>query len=155
MIEHHSWLADTVHDRNGVAGNGLDEEFASEDFDFEKVFRSLDGEKRAAARDRLADLGELFRERLNWVFQSPCGRRWTMRRAFLRFTCLTAALHPEMFANRSYQELGAELGVTKQCLSRLVGQLQKRYGIQFARSRSAVGRQHMSTAQKKNSHWKK
>lgn len=154
MTEHHSWLADTLHDRNGVAGNGLDEEFASEDFDFEKVFRSLDGDKRHS-RDKFAELAGLFRERLQWVFLSPCGRRWKMQRAFVRFVCLTAALHPEMFANRSYKEIGIELGVTKQCLSRLVVQLQKRYGIQFARSRSAVGRQHMAEVQKRKSHWKK
>lgn len=153
MIELHSHAADwdvKKHDRNAVF-----EEYAHEDFDYEKIFQSLDGDKRNNHRDKFADLAGLFRERLQWVFLSPCGRRWKMQRAFLRFVCLTAALHPEMFANRSYKEIGIELGVTKQCLSRLVVQLQKRYGIQFARSRSAVGRQHMATAQKAKSHWKR
>jgi hypothetical protein len=149
LTEHHSWLPDTLHDRNAVAGNGLDEEFACEEFDYEQVFRNLDGQCKRAGRDKFHELGELFRQNLNWIFLAPCGRRRTMRTAFIHFTCLAAALHPELFANLSYQKIGLELGVTKACLSKFTVQMQKRFGIQFSRSRSALGRAHMAAAQLK------
>ena len=131
------------------------EQCASEGFDYEQVFEDLDGHISESCREvEFQKLAASYRQNLNWIFLTEHGKQRKLPIAFKRFVCLTALLHPEIFQDKSYKQIGAEMGLGKAAVSKIALGIQDRFNIKFGRTRSKAGREAMSEAMRSN-HWRK
>ena len=91
-------------------------------------------EDEPTAADPLLPGAELLTAILEFVWTEERTGPRPPGAAFRRFAAASALLRPELLDNKSYAELGAEIGCTKANLSLLAGQFQRRVGLKFRRS---------------------
>jgi hypothetical protein len=132
-----------VHRAIQTDPNGRTEFIAAVDFDYGKVDEAL-GFIRDASPDARAEAAEILGKVIAYCF-GPTGR---LRQACVRFVVLAAGLRPDLLQDRTYEQLGRELGVTKQSVSKCAIRVSKAFGIQFARGRLPEARQHMAEARR-------
>lgn len=106
------------------------------EIDFDEIDKLLSEE--SAKRDPIPDLSDAFAAILDWVWNGKSGPR-SPRGAFVRFASLSAVMNPETLNNKSYKEIGAELGVTRAMISLHAKRFEKHFGIHFRRSRRVAG----------------
>jgi hypothetical protein len=104
-------------------------------------FVALDG----IEHDPIRTAADVFATVMTWVWGAG-----SIRSAMTRLAALTAALRPDLLGNKSYQQIGAELGVSKQSVARFGVAFCDEFGIQCARGRLPEARNHMRTAQLKS-----
>lgn len=95
----------------------------------------------AALDDAIPNLAAALKEILGWI--------WTSQRpnaALVRLVSMTATLRPELMNNQTFEQLGAQLGVTKQSISYASTAFERRFKLQFRRGRTATARRSMSAA---------
>lgn len=104
------------------------------EFNFDEIDRLL-ADAKVAFDEPTPDLADAFAEILDWCWQGPKNKNRHVRSASLKFATMSALLRPELAGNKSYKEIAAEFGVTKQRLSAIAQEFQERFGIHFRRSR--------------------
>jgi hypothetical protein len=109
---------------------------ATTDFPFDEI------EPEPCPHEAREAAAELFRRVMQWTFRTPCN----LKTATVRWASLCAGLRPGLINDRTFEDIGNELGVTKQALSKSGQVAAKTFGLKFARQRSAVARQHMANA---------
>ena len=117
---------------------------AIEDFDFEAVYKRLDGD-RMERGNPLADeterptnyahAGDALELLLLWIWSKP-----DFDVAFNRFVSMSAVMRPELLDNMSYVQLAAKLGVTKACISKNALDFSRAFGLRFRRSHAGASK---------------
>ena len=116
---------------------------AVEDFNFDAVDANL-LQTIAAEPDDVKELaGDLLSRVMVWVL-SPT----TTRASLVRFAADSAGLRPDLMADKTFKQLGAELGVTRASVSKAATKFQKAFSFRFSRGRSAEACEHMAEAQR-------
>jgi hypothetical protein len=136
---HHQEVAPDVH----AGWEGEHELVPSVEFNYDSVEEAL-GIIRAVPRDARAQAAEVLRQLMAWCFKGDP----PLRSALVKFTMIVAGLRPEILGNRTMKELAIEIGITKQGMSKQSVNFQDAFGIQFSRSRSKEGRDHMADARR-------
>lgn len=111
-------------------------------FDYEEVDALL-GNVSESSDEARAQAVEVLQRIMAWVWSGNGNR---LQCAVLRFTALTAGLRPDLLENKTYLELGNELGVTKQGFSKAALKFSDAFQLKLARSRSVEARDAMSKA---------
>jgi hypothetical protein len=102
-------------------------------FDFEQVFRHLDGDRDEDAREAIVKLAaEAFAGMLEWLqeeFVSPgTDIRWRLDTATrCKLALLTLYQNPGLIGNPTLEELANNLGISKQKLSILWAEFKRRF----------------------------
>lgn len=100
------------------------------DFPFAQIDEALGFVKQADA-DTKTLAAELFGRVMMWVWKKPN----TLKIATARFSVLTAALRPDLLDNRTWEQIGDELRLTKQAICKHARVAQKAFNIKFQRTR--------------------
>ncbi len=109
--------------------------------DFDEIDHRLTGEAPRDTDDRHRDAGEAMRELLAWTCQPP-----RLRSKLIRFCAMAGALRPEFLNDRTYLQIGSELGITKSAVSKAVMLFQDHFKFKAARSRPESARKRMAAA---------
>jgi hypothetical protein len=118
------------------------------DFDWDAVEQQLHEVKREPMDVRQQAAAVITRI-FTWVW---AGRK--LRTALVKFTALSAGLRADL-VERDYRQIGDEVGVTKQSISRAAINAERAFGIHFSRSRSLESRKIMSRAAMGHPGWNK
>lgn len=115
------------------------------DFDFDEIDRRAFGidESTDAATQAAVVLSKI----LVWVFESK-----TIRGSLIRFVAVCGGVRPDLI-NRTQKQIGIELSVSKQAISKSISAAQKAFGMKFARTCGRAGRDHMRESMKNS--WKR
>jgi hypothetical protein len=117
------------------------------DFDCEQVFSDLDEPLaliRKASPSARKEAAELFRALAAWCFSGHC----QLHPAVVKFVAIISGLRPDLLGDRPGIDLAAELGVSKQALTRQSLRFQDAFNIKFSRSRSKDQRERMAAARR-------
>ena len=101
------------------------------DFNFDDVDIAL-GLVEAATPDAKQEAAELFGRIMAWTFRPPVN----LRIATARWATICAGIRPDVLNDRTLAELGHEIGLTKQDMSKHGRSFQDVFGFKFSRSRS-------------------
>ena len=117
------------------------------DFDCEQVFHDIDEPLnliRKARPSSRKEAAELFRVLATWCFPG----RGRLHPAVVKFVTIISGLRPELLGDRPGIDLAAELGISKQALTRQSLRFQDAFNIKFSRSRSKDQRERMAAARR-------
>lgn len=129
--------------REGCAHYADGEIVESVEFDFDGIDEALGFIHRTPPQAR-EQAAELFRNLTAWCFTDG----QPLRAALVKWIAIVSGLRPDLLENRSGRELAAELGVTKQALSRQAIRFCDAWQIQFARCRLKESRERMAAARR-------
>jgi hypothetical protein len=118
------------------------------DFNWDEVEQQVD-EIRDEPRDVRAQAGVVLAKIFSYVWKTP-----DLRSALIKFSAICAGLRDDL-VGRLYQDIAAELGVTKQSVCKAAVTAERVLGIHFARSRNADGREAMRRAALGHPGWAK
>lgn len=88
----------------------------------------------ASAKDKAEVAAELLRGFLFYIWHDGSGDHVSMQPAFRKFVVVSAVLRPELLKNKSYEQIGKKLGITKAGVSAIAKRFEKAFGCQFRRS---------------------
>ena len=118
----------------------------SEDFDFSKIDADLGWVERGnpdiAIRDEVIEQASeglaLF---LGWVWVTPDGKTRNHNSATLRFLAASATLRPQLFKNRSFNQIAARVGCTRAAISKLSVEFSDNFKLHFRVQKRSEARQ--------------
>ena len=112
------------------------------DPDFAQIYADLDGKEpqqpAAEPEQPLGLAGEGLREILTWIYHHRTGHQ-PMQTVLRRLTVITALLRPELVGNRTFREIGCELGCTRACLCKIGVAFSRQFGVHFRRKHNGRG----------------
>jgi len=98
-----------------------------------------------AAGEDIHELAEGLRAILSWLWSDGYNSH-RPRAALIKLTAMSATLNPELFDNKTFEQIGKLLKTKKQNLSNAAVEFEERFGIQFRRGRTAAARKRMRDA---------
>jgi hypothetical protein len=142
-------LPNLEHDHVGFNANREVEQ--TTDFPIEEIYSRVDKE----TQEHFAGLNQHIRHEagtalsmiLQWIW---CRDFYTAQR---RWCVVTAGLRPDLLDDKSFAQIGKELGTTKQTLSKAMINFQESFGFKFSRGRSTEDRRNMSAAMMGHPGW--
>ena len=96
-------------------------------------------------QDGISVASESLEKLLQWIWKSE-----DLKFAFIRFISMSAAMHPELLNDQTYQELAKKLNCTRSLISRNVVDFQDTFGVHFRRSKKESSRKSYQAASFKN-----
>lgn len=99
-------------------------------------------EQATPSDDPMVLATQVIRRLLDWSWKR--GAPKITHAAFTRFAAMTAVLRPDLLEDKTFQEVGEMLGVSKATMSKYACEFSDTFGIQCRRSRSRIGRANMS-----------
>jgi len=100
--------------------------------------------------EKLKGLAELMDSVFFWCWTEKTASGFTPRHpkaAQNRFVAMTALVRPDMIGDKSYEQIGEQIGVGKAWLSAMAKDFQKNFGLKFQRSHKDGGN-HSAAAKK-------
>jgi len=128
---------------NHIAFEAPGEAIQTTDFNFDDVDKAL-GLIKETPPDAKQVAAELFSKILNWCFAA---RGQSLKAAAGKFAVVAAGLRPDLVNDLTFEQIGAQLDITKQAVSKNAVLFQQAFGFTFARCRSAEARQAMARSQ--------
>jgi hypothetical protein len=114
------------------------------DFNYSEVAELL-GEVEALPEDAQVKAAAVLARIFAWVWSG----HGSLQSSIIRYSSLFAGIRPDLL-NRTYKELGKELGISRQAISKSALQCQDKIGIKFSRSRNPDQRRRMREARLRN-----
>lgn len=122
------------HDGIGHAEDGHLEPY--EEFDYSKIDAALGWQERGnpdiAVRDEAIELASegllLF---MGWVWVTPDGKTRNHNSAALRFLAASATIRPQLFKNRSFNQIAERIGCTRAAISKLSVEFSDEFKLHF------------------------
>ena len=96
-------------------------------------------EPATAAQEKVTNIADAFGLILEWCWLSRRNKR-NPKTAFIRFASLCCTVRPELLDDKNYEQIGAELGVSKEVISRYSLEFQDTFKVHFRRSWSQTSR---------------
>ena len=131
-----------------------------EEFDYSKIDGALGwterGSPEVAHYEYAVEMAtEGFALFLGWVWLLPSGKTRNPESAKLRFLAATATLRPQIFENKSFNQIAASMGLTRAALSKLSVEFADEFSLHFRCQKRSSARVKYAKQAKENSHWKK